>query len=73
MKTFKSSSKDSKVKLTLEDFNLNKIENPNKIIGRGYEGASCSHCTSGDEGCCDDNHHDDDGPTWEHCWDSDID
>lgn len=61
MKTSKTSRKVSKIKLRLEDFNLDEIENLTSINGGQKEPCSytTSDCTSGDSGCCDDNHVDD--------------
>lgn len=62
MKTFKTSTKGSKIKLNLEDFTLNKIENLISVVGgskKQMQYSSDSTCTSGDSGCCDDCHEDD--------------
>lgn len=65
MKTIKLSAKDSKIKLSIEDFNVNKIEGSIAKISGGKKsisdhGMTESTCTAGDSGCCDDNHVDDD-------------
>lgn len=71
MKTSNLNSKEAKIKLSLEDFNLDKIENLSSVVGgRGAAAwpTECT-CTAGDSGCCDDCHVDDTGDMDHDCLD----
>lgn len=60
MKAIETSKIDSKIKLSLEDFFIDKIENLSAVVGGKAYCLTSSNCTDGDDGCCDDVEIDDD-------------